>query len=255
MILTVQNIEKILDYMEVMTEIGYACENDFIEKMDAYSWNNYIKVNNYYEKIKVLSLAKKIVNKYGYISRANAREGYATIDMVKEKYNSDIKVDESIYNDIKEYLAYDKKKYTKNYHMDDECFTFKLEKILTYDYVTNSDIGILCYFFNALEQIRKKVQVEKDLKEKMQDNNNIEFKEKTRIELKGIVLVSDRTYSSDYYYGSTTTYYYFKDNNRTYLWKSSNIIEGLEVGKIVNIKGTIKEISDDKIILTRCKLQ
>ena len=49
-----ENIEKILDYMEVMTEIGYACENDFIEKMDEYSWNNQIKVNNYQEKIKVL---------------------------------------------------------------------------------------------------------------------------------------------------------------------------------------------------------
>ena len=249
-----ENIEKILDYMEVMTEIGYACENDFIEKMDAYSWNNYIKVNNYYEKIKVLSLAKKIVNKYGYISRANAIEGYATIDMVKEKYNSDIKVDESIYNDIKEYLAYDKKKYTKNYRKDDDCFTFTLEKLLTYDYISSSDIGILCYFFNSLESIRKKVQVENEIKEKMQDNNNIELKEKTRVELKGIVLVSDRTYSSDYYYGSTTTYYYFKDNNRTYLWKSSNIIEGLEVGKIVNIKGTVKSIEADKIILTRCKL-
>ena len=247
-----ENIEKILDYMEVMTEIGYACENDFIEKMNEYSWRDYVRVNNYYEKIKVLTLAKKIVNKYGYISRANAREGYATIDMVKEKYNSDIKVDESIYNDIKEYLAYDKKKYTKNYHMDDECFTFKLEKILTYDYVTNSDIGILCYFFNALEQIRKKVQVEKDLKEKMQ-SNNIELKEKTRIQLSGIVLVSDKTYYNNYY-NSSTTYYYFKDNNRTYLWKSSNIIENLEIGKVFNLKGTIKEIAEDKIVLTRCKL-
>ena len=82
----------------------------------------------------------------------------------------------------------------------------------------------------------------------------MEIQEGKRIELKGLVVDNNRTYNNNYGFGTTTTYYYFKDKNNTYLWKSSRIFDELQIGKIINIKGTVKSIEADKIILTRCKL-
>lgn len=251
----IENIERYLDYLEVISQFGEIKEfND--ETMTKEGWYNYYGNSvAYYNKLEVVTIIKEIINKYGYASK---QQGYkkSTYERVMEelRQRKNIIVDSTVADDIREFLEYDKKKYYKNYRREDDNFIFSLEKILSYDFIQRKDAGILCCFYNSLEYIRNKVKEIEEINSITKDNSNIEIQEGKRIELKGLIVDNNRTYNNDYGFGTTTTYYYFKDKNNTYLWKSSRIFDELQIGKIINIKGTVKSIEADKIILTRCKL-
>ena len=251
----IENIERYLDYLEAISQFGEIKEfND--ETMTKEGWYNYYGNSvAYCNKLEAVTIIKEITNKYGYASK---QQGYkkSTYERVIEelRQRKNIIVDSTVADDIKEFLEYDKKKYYKNYRREDDNFIFSLEKILSYDFIQRKDIGILCYFYNSLEQIRNKVKEIEEINSITKDNSNVEIQEGKRIELKGLVVDNNRTYNNDFGFGTTTTYYYFKDKNNTYLWKSSRIFDELQIGKIINIKGTVKSIEADKIILTRCKL-
>lgn len=251
----IENIERYLDYLEAISQFGEIKEfND--ETMTKEGWYNYYgNSETYYNKLEVVTIIKEMTNKYGYASK---QQGYkkSTYERVVEELQQEknIVIDTTVTEDIQEYLSYNKKKYYKNYRKDDDNFLFSLEKILSYDFIQRKDVGILCCFYNSLEQIRNKVKEIEEINSITKDNSNVEIQEGKRIELKGLMVDNNRTYNNDYGFGTTTTYYYFKDKNNTYLWKSSRIFDELQIGKIVNIKGTIKSIEVDKIILTRCKL-
>ena len=254
----IDNIENIVEYFNNITEIEYLTfkEEKEISNKD-YSF--YIQDNKLYNTLEILTVVKEVLKKHNYISKAQAYHTgeKTTTERVEEllfKKKGSIIIDDNIKENIREFLSYDKKQYYNDYEENDNCFIFKLNKLLTYDFVKYESICYLSSFFKILESIRKKEKRKQEEEQASKKISQLTYKEKDKIELK-LTLTNFKTYTSDYYYNSTTTYYYFKDsNNITFLWKSSKIINELKNDTIVNLKGTIKEIQKDKIILTRCKI-
>ena len=254
----IDNIENIAEYFNNITEIEYLTFKEEKE-ISSKDYLFYIQDNKLYNTLEILTVVKEVLKKHNYISKAQAyhtREK-TTTERVEElffKKKGNIIIDDSIKNDIKDFLSYDKKQYYNDYEENDNCFIFKLNKLLTYDFVKYESICYLSSFFKILESIRKKEKRKQEEEQVSKKISQLTYKEKDKIELK-LTLTNFKTYTSDYYYNSTTTYYYFKDsNNITFLWKSSKRINELKNDIIVNLKGTIKEIQKDKIILTRCKI-
>ena len=254
----IDNIENIAEYFKNITEIEYLTFKEEKE-ISSKDYLFYIQDNKLYNTLEILTVVKEVLKKHNYISKAQAyhtREK-TTTERVEElffKKKGNIIIDDSIKNDIKDFLSYDKKQYYNDYEENDNCFIFKLNKLLTYDFVKYESICYLSSFFKILESIRKKEKRKQEEEQVSKKISQLTYKEKDKIELK-LTLTNFKTYTSDYYYNSTTTYYYFKDsNNITFLWKSSKRINELKNDIIVNLKGTIKEIQKDKIILTRCKI-
>ena len=246
---TEKNIFNYLDYLESISEI-----ESVLEKLNINNYSNFEGV--YYDVKKLLVLAQKEVDKNGYKTKYECK--LSTKNVVLENYITAVITNEEI-NDIqakiKWYLKIDKSLYYDDYKQTDDNFIFKIEKLLRYENTSLKNIGILVYFPVAYQQLKKKVknkENEESAKEKIKE---LTYKENDKVELNNLTLTSNKKYQNEKYNTTTTYYYFLDDSNITYLWKSTRIIDILENTKEkINLKGTIKKIDDNKIILTRCKV-
>ena len=246
---TEKNIFNYLDYLESISEI-----ESVLEKLNINNYSNFEGV--YYDVKKLLALAQKEVDKNGY--KTKYEDKLSTKNVVLENYTNTIITNEEI-NDIQEkiqwYLKIDKSLYYYDYKQIDSNFIFKIEKLLRYENTSLKNIGILVYFPIVYQQLKKKVKDKENKESTKEKIKELTYKEKDKIELNNLTLISNKKYQNEVYNTTTTYYYFLDDNNITYLWKSSRIIGILENTKEkINLKGTIKKIDDNKIILTRCKI-
>lgn len=202
-----------------------------------------------------LKTIEKVIKENGYISK---KEAYyvgskSTADIVAlEILNQEINEEETekYKNLVKEFLNIDKEQYSDNYEKNDTCFMFKMEKILSYEYVTQKELGILACFFFALNKLKKNISNENVVTK----YNNLNYKEKEKIDIEA-KFENVAIYPSSYSYG-TVSYYYFENNNINFRWKTSSYSEDLKKGEKVRIKATVKKINIEKLIveIIRCKI-
>lgn len=254
----IDNIEDVANMYDNIVDIEYLSYNEnevyYKDEENIFTYDG----NIFYRVLDILTVTQEVIKKYGYISNSKAfYEGkISTSERVREELaHKEIQTDNNLLKEIKEFLSYNKEDYFTDYCKNDNNFIFKLEKLLSYDFVENRNLSVIVSFFNVLNKIRyikKKREEKENIKEKL---NKLDYIEKQKVELNNLKLVNFRTYENNYY-NSSTTYYYFEDTNKiTFLWKSSKIIKELdEIGKIINLKGTVKEKQDNKILLTRCKI-
>lgn len=247
--------KNILDYAEYLENIAE------LENIIEYDKENFTSDNfqgQLYNVLDIIASSFLSVGKRGFTSKYNAtKDNISTKDDVlnilflnKENFNLD-----DIKEKIKWYLSIDKSKYIDDYLKNDNDFTFKMEKLLQYEYTTEKNISTLVCFPIEYDNIKRKVKLFERNKNEIEKIKKTNYKEKDKVELNNLTLTSNKKYQNDIYNTTTTYYYFLDDNNITYLWKSSRIISALEDAKEkINLKGTIKKIDNNKIILTRCKV-
>lgn len=248
----IPNIESLMDMVDLLHEIEEDLE-DINSQIDGVTYTSKITL---YSVANIISVARDIINEYGYVSKKSAYYDYttSTAERVETAIESGKTGKKDVSSLIEEYLSFDFKKYIKDYEETDNNYFFKMKKILTYDSCSIKFVGVLSSFFVALDSIRKKIEYAN--KKKIEQHFIGTIGEKL-----SILATLEKYNIYDNGYGGYTYYYYFKTTqNDSLLWKTSKDLDdlGLAKGQQVILTGTIKDHKEKgqykTTYITRCKV-
>lgn len=259
-------------------EVGKSCLCDYTHGLSAEDVARYISMFDemiegdepytgcsytaYMERNYVLSIAKNIVNYFGYVKSGEMESTKCivndiyyydrlwehrkeAIDWYLEKCNKskyDIGTD-----DVSEYLDWLEKQDTTSTYIHD------LKIILSGEYIRQKDVG---FAVSLIPSYNKAMEIETRKKKEYVDDSISEYVgnvgDRITIDSPEIKCIS----SWETEFGVTFLYKIKDENGNVYIWKSSN---GCNTDNVGELKGTVKEHSEyngiKQTVLTRCRVK
>ena len=261
---------------EEFISVGKSCVKDFLgcddphnialflRSFDEFQEDSWIGFGHasYYEIEQILAFSNSIINKFGFVSKAKARENEwleSTAERVMFNLNPPriltsemkkdlVKVEKGDFEQAKTIIEWFKKE--KQDVESSNNYVYNLSVLMNNEYAHYKNLGLIVSLVSMYNREMDKIEYEKT------ERKISEWvgKEKERREFN---ITVENIYTTEGYYGFVAIYSMIDENGNKISWKTNDDSK-MEKGKSYNITGTIKDHSEWKNIkqtnLTRVKV-